>query len=128
MMDFSLSIFHQQLDDSNKENSREIQQLREQLQQQTLQTKQALAQLLLLKEQLMSEQNARIEAQVKSSQNFFKRIIKHSTFPQQQRTQQLLQQNRELLEHIGSLSGLTDAERPGLTPGNIGIAPQVGNR
>jgi carboxyl-terminal PDZ ligand of neuronal nitric oxide synthase protein len=38
--------------------------LRDQLQQQTQQTKQALAQLIIVREQLLSETNARIEAQV----------------------------------------------------------------
>lgn len=52
-------------DDGNKENSRELQMLKEQLQQQTQQTKQALAQLILVREQLLTETNARIEAQVK---------------------------------------------------------------
>jgi hypothetical protein len=51
-------------DDSNKENSREFVMLKEQLQQQTQQTKQALAQLILVREQLLTETNARIEAQV----------------------------------------------------------------
>lgn len=44
--------------------SKEIQQLREQLEQQALQTRQALAQLMLVREQLITETNARIEAQV----------------------------------------------------------------
>ncbi|CRK92821.1 CLUMA_CG006261, isoform B [Clunio marinus] len=92
-------------DDSSKENVRELQILKEQLQQQTQQTKQALAQLILVREQLLTETNARIEAQA--------------------RTQQLLQQNRELLEHIASLSGLNESERPGLSPTNIGMAPQM---
>lgn len=43
---------------------REIQTLREQLEQQSLQTRQALSQLMLVREQLISETNARIEAQV----------------------------------------------------------------
>lgn len=38
--------------------------LRKQLEQQTLQTRQALAQLMLVREQLISETNARVEAQV----------------------------------------------------------------
>ncbi|KAG5679370.1 hypothetical protein PVAND_008939 [Polypedilum vanderplanki] len=91
-------------DDGNKENDREINLLREQLQQQSQQTKQTLAQLILVREQLLTETNARIEAQA--------------------RTQQLLQQNRELLEHIASLSGLNETDRSGLTSTNIGIAPQ----
>lgn len=40
--------------------------LRKQLEQQTLQTRQALAQLMLVREQLISETNARVEAQVRS--------------------------------------------------------------
>lgn len=43
----------------------------------------------------------------------------------QARTQQLLQQNRELLEHLASLGGYNESERTGLTPANIGLAPQV---
>lgn len=43
----------------------------------------------------------------------------------QARTQQLLQQNRELLEHLASLGGYNEAERTGLTTANIGLAPQV---
>lgn len=43
----------------------------------------------------------------------------------QARTQQLLQQNRELLEHIASLGGYHEPDRPGLTAATIGIAPQV---
>lgn len=38
--------------------------MKEQLQHQTQQTKQALAQLILVREQLLTETNARIEAQV----------------------------------------------------------------
>lgn len=47
--------------------------------------------------------------------------------PLQARTQQLLQQNRELLEHIAAIGGYQDSDRPGsgITPGNIGLAPQV---
>lgn len=44
---------------------KEMQQLREQLEQQALQTRQALSQLMLVREQLISETNARIEAQVR---------------------------------------------------------------
>lgn len=51
-------------DDCNKENTREIHILRDQLQQQSQQTKQALAQLILVREQLLTETNARIESQV----------------------------------------------------------------
>lgn len=45
--------------------------LKEQLQQQTQQTKQALAQLILVREQLISETNTRLEAQVKKNYNIF---------------------------------------------------------
>ncbi|XP_063699323.1 capon-like protein isoform X2 [Culicoides brevitarsis] len=83
-------------------NTRELKQLREQLEQQSLQTRQALAQLMLVREQLLTETNARIEAQA--------------------RTQQLLQQNRELLEHIAAIGGYQDSDRAGA--GNIGLAPQ----
>uniref|UniRef100_A0A336LYM6 CSON005304 protein n=1 Tax=Culicoides sonorensis TaxID=179676 RepID=A0A336LYM6_CULSO len=87
-------------------NAREIKQLRDQLEQQSLQTRQALAQLMLVREQLITETNARIEAQA--------------------RTQQLLQQNRELLEHIASIGGYQESDRAGggITSGNIGLAPQ----
>ena len=44
--------------------SHEILKLKDQLEQQALQTRQALAQLMLVREQLISETNARIEAQV----------------------------------------------------------------
>lgn len=90
---------------SSDENAREIHILRDQLQQQTQQTKQALAQLILVREQLLTETNARIEAQA--------------------RTQQLLQQNRELLEHIASLSGLNESDRTALTPAAISLTPQM---
>lgn len=43
----------------------EIQQLRDQLEQQALQTRDALFQLMQVREQLISETNARIEAQVR---------------------------------------------------------------
>lgn len=44
----------------------------------------------------------------------------------QARTQQLLQQNRELLEHIAALGGgYHEPDRPNLTATSIGIAPQV---
>ncbi|GAB0099672.1 hypothetical protein DMENIID0001_155590 [Sergentomyia squamirostris] len=82
----------------------EIQKLKEQLEQQSLQTRQALAQLMLVREQLISETNARVEAQA--------------------RTQQLLQQNRELLEHIAALGGYHEPDRPSLTAATLGIAPQ----
>ncbi|XP_065359336.1 capon-like protein isoform X3 [Calliphora vicina] len=84
--------------------SREIHKLKDQLEQQAMQTRQALAQLMLVREQLISETNARIEAQA--------------------RTQQLLQQNRELLEHLASLGAYTEQQTPGLTSANIGMAPQ----
>lgn len=44
--------------------SKEVQKLKESLEQQMLQTRQALAQLMLVREQLITETNARIEAQV----------------------------------------------------------------
>jgi carboxyl-terminal PDZ ligand of neuronal nitric oxide synthase protein len=110
--------------------------LREHLQHQTQQTKQTLAQLILVREQLLTETNARIEAQVRAlSQQLYaiERIKNNFTTPNvnptlilsQARTQQLLQQNRELLEHIASLSGLNESDRTGLTSANIGMAPQV---
>ncbi|KFB42464.1 hypothetical protein ZHAS_00010185 [Anopheles sinensis] len=85
--------------------SREMTNLRDQLDQQQQQTRQVLAQLMLVREQLISETNARMEAQA--------------------RIQQLLQQNRELLEHIASLGGYHEPDRPGLSATAIGIAPQV---
>lgn len=54
---------------------------------------------------------------------FLKNIL-FSNFVQA-RTQQLLQQNRELLEHLASLGGYNENERTGLTPATIGLAPQV---
>lgn len=55
----------QDKDDKDGGNATEAsQQLRKQLEQQTLQTRQALAQLMLVREQLISETNARVEAQV----------------------------------------------------------------
>ncbi|XP_033149302.1 capon-like protein isoform X6 [Drosophila busckii] len=83
----------------------EITQLKDQLEAQAQQTRQALAQLMLVREQLISETNARIEAQA--------------------RTQQLLQQNRELLEHLASLGAYTEQQSTGLTTANIGMAPQL---
>lgn len=65
--------FIQPDNENQKENSREYHILKEQLQQQTQQTKQALAQLILVREQLLSETNARIEAQV--------RFVFHFPFP-----------------------------------------------
>ncbi|KRK00863.1 capon-like protein isoform X1 [Drosophila yakuba] len=82
----------------------EITQLKDQLEAQALQTRQALGQLMLVREQLISETNARIEAQA--------------------RTQQLLQQNRELLEHLASLGAYNEQQTAGLTSANIGMAPQ----
>lgn len=84
--------------------SREIVSLREQLEQQQLQNRQVVAQLVLVREQLITETNARIEAQA--------------------RNQQLLQQNRELLEHIASLGGYHEPDRPGIAT-TIGLAPQL---
>ncbi|XP_034656356.1 capon-like protein isoform X4 [Drosophila subobscura] len=83
----------------------EITQLKDQLEAQALQTRQALGQLMLVREQLISETNARIEAQA--------------------RTQQLLQQNRELLEHLASLGAYNEQQSAGLTTANIGLAPQL---
>ncbi|XP_016975812.2 capon-like protein isoform X1 [Drosophila rhopaloa] len=82
----------------------EITQLKDQLEAQALQTRQALGQLMMVREQLISETNARIEAQA--------------------RTQQLLQQNRELLEHLASLGAYNEQQSAGLTSANIGMAPQ----
>uniref|UniRef100_T1GWP9 Capon-like protein n=1 Tax=Megaselia scalaris TaxID=36166 RepID=T1GWP9_MEGSC len=82
----------------------EVQKLKEQLEQQALQTRQALAQLIMVREQLISETNARMEAQA--------------------RTQQLLQQNRELLEHLASLGAYTEPQQQSLTAANIAMAPQ----
>lgn len=48
--------------------------MREQLEQQTLQTRQALSQLMLVREQLITETNARIEAQVKIKHKIYKKI------------------------------------------------------
>lgn len=48
-------------------SSKEMQSMRDSLEQQTLQTRQALTQLMVVREQLIAETNARIEAQV----NFF---------------------------------------------------------
>jgi hypothetical protein len=73
---FSLSYSILAFNLTNKQNSdkspttplstsREIQLLREQLDQQSIQTRQALAQLMMVREQLISETNARIEAQVR---------------------------------------------------------------
>ncbi|XP_055591763.1 capon-like protein isoform X6 [Uranotaenia lowii] len=85
--------------------SQEVVCLREQLDHQQLQTRQVVAQLMLVRDQLITETNARIEAQA--------------------RTQQLLQQNRELLEHIASIGGYHEPDRPGLSSTAIGLAPQL---
>ncbi|KAK1124014.1 hypothetical protein K0M31_007043 [Melipona bicolor] len=70
----------------------EIQLLRERLEQQSQQTRAAVAHARLLQDQLAAETAARIEAQA--------------------RTHQLLMQNKELLEHIGALVGhLREQER-----------------
>ncbi|KAL5293178.1 NOS1AP family protein [Megaselia abdita] len=86
-------------------SNNEVQKLKEQLEQQALQTRQALAQLIMVREQLISETNARMEAQA--------------------RTQQLLQQNRELLEHLASLGAYTEPQQQSLTAANIAMAPQL---
>lgn len=120
--------------------SREMSSLREQLDQQQQQTRQVLAQLMLVREQLISETNARMDAQVSeppfpgprgpghwSSGNYdnFPSLSFHFLALAQARIQQLLQQNRELLEHIASLGGYHEPDRPGLSATAIGIAPQV---
>nr|XP_012137974.1 PREDICTED: capon-like protein isoform X2 [Megachile rotundata] len=70
----------------------EIQLLRERLEQQSQQTRAAVAHARLLQDQLAAETAARVEAQT--------------------RTHQLLMQNKELLEHIGALVGhLREQER-----------------
>ncbi|XP_021695362.1 capon-like protein isoform X3 [Aedes aegypti] len=84
--------------------SKELISLKEQLDQQQLNTRQILAQLMLVREQLITETNTRIEAQA--------------------RIQQLLQQNRELLEHIASLGGYHEPDRPAISTTAIGLAPQ----
>ncbi|XP_039448972.1 capon-like protein isoform X3 [Culex pipiens pallens] len=84
-------------------SSNEIVSLKEQLEQQQIQCRQIVAQLVLVREQLITETNARIESQA--------------------RNQQLLQQNRELLEHIASLGGYHEPDRPGMST-TIGLAPQ----
>ncbi|XP_055538160.1 capon-like protein isoform X3 [Wyeomyia smithii] len=85
--------------------SKEIVSLKEQLDQQNLQTRQILAQLVLVREQLITETNIRIEAQT--------------------RIQQLVQQNRELLEHIAAFGGYHEPDRPGISSTAIGLAPQT---
>ncbi|XP_052752505.1 carboxyl-terminal PDZ ligand of neuronal nitric oxide synthase protein isoform X3 [Galleria mellonella] len=70
----------------------QLQLLRERLEQQAQQTRAAVAQLLLLRDQLAAEQAARCEAQA--------------------RTHQLLVHNKELLEHIAALvAHLQERER-----------------
>lgn len=63
-------IFLQEINDDKLKNAplsttKEIHLLRNQLEQQALQTRQALSQLMLVREQLIKETNARIEAQVR---------------------------------------------------------------
>lgn len=53
-----------QIQSGTSTTSNELHQMHEQLEQQTLQTRQALSQLMLVREQLITETNARIEAQV----------------------------------------------------------------
>lgn len=53
----------------------EIQQLRDQLEQQALQTREALFQLMQVREQLISETNARIEAQVRNITNIISFLV-----------------------------------------------------
>ncbi|XP_022834329.1 carboxyl-terminal PDZ ligand of neuronal nitric oxide synthase protein isoform X2 [Spodoptera litura] len=75
----------------------QLQLLRERLEQQAQQTHAAVAQLLLLRDQLAAEQAARCEAQA--------------------RTHQLLVHNKELLEHIAALvAHLQDRERGSSRP------------
>ncbi|XP_014608586.1 PREDICTED: carboxyl-terminal PDZ ligand of neuronal nitric oxide synthase protein-like isoform X1 [Polistes canadensis] len=82
----------------------EIQLLRERLEQQSQQTRAAVAHAKLLQDQLAAETAARIEAQT--------------------RTHQLLVQNKELLEHIGALVGhLREQER--ISSGHINTQSQM---
>ncbi|KAL0851934.1 hypothetical protein ABMA28_000219 [Loxostege sticticalis] len=75
----------------------QLQLLRERLEQQVQQTRAAVAQLLLLRDQLAAEQAARCEAQA--------------------RTHQLLVHNKELLEHIAALvAHLQERERGSSRP------------
>ncbi|XP_075990529.1 carboxyl-terminal PDZ ligand of neuronal nitric oxide synthase protein isoform X4 [Anticarsia gemmatalis] len=75
----------------------QLQLLRERLEQQAQQTRAAVAQLLLLRDQLAAEQAARCEAQA--------------------RTHQLLVHNKELLEHIAALvAHLQERERGSSRP------------
>lgn len=84
---------------------------------------------MLVREQLITEKNARIEAQVWMCELYLKRKrtkkVFNSNNTTQARYQQLLQQNRELLEHLASLGGYNESDRPGLTSATIGLAPQV---
>ncbi|XP_015185069.1 PREDICTED: carboxyl-terminal PDZ ligand of neuronal nitric oxide synthase protein-like isoform X2 [Polistes dominula] len=82
----------------------EIQLLRERLEQQSQQTRAAVAHAKLLQDQLAAETAARIEAQT--------------------RTHQLLVQNKELLEHIGALVGhLREQER--ISSGHLNSQSQM---
>ncbi|XP_015430045.1 PREDICTED: carboxyl-terminal PDZ ligand of neuronal nitric oxide synthase protein [Dufourea novaeangliae] len=82
----------------------EIQLLRERLEQQSQQTRAAVAHARLLQDQLAAETAARVEAQT--------------------RTHQLLVQNKELLEHIGALVGhLREQER--ISSGHITSQSQM---
>lgn len=63
----STATFHaptSNMSPTSSSSAKELQQMRESLEQQTLQTRQALAQLVMLRDQLITETNARIEAQV----------------------------------------------------------------
>ncbi|XP_026672003.1 capon-like protein isoform X4 [Ceratina calcarata] len=82
----------------------EIQLLRERLEQQSQQTRAAVAHARLLQDQLAAETAARVEAQA--------------------RTHQLLMQNKELLEHIGALVGhLREQER--ISSGHVSSQSQM---
>lgn len=82
----------------------EIQLLRERLEQQSQQTRAAVAHARLLQDQLAAETAARVEAQT--------------------RTHQLLVQNKELLEHIGALVGhLREQER--MSSGHVNAQSQI---
>ncbi|XP_057323337.1 carboxyl-terminal PDZ ligand of neuronal nitric oxide synthase protein-like isoform X2 [Microplitis mediator] len=84
----------------------EIQLLRERLDQQSQQTRAAVAHARLLQDQLAAETAARVEAQT--------------------RTHQLLVQNKELLEHIGALvSHLREQDRTSSSHGNSVLQSQV---
>ncbi|XP_022834328.1 dystrophin-like protein 1 isoform X1 [Spodoptera litura] len=87
----------------------QLQLLRERLEQQAQQTHAAVAQLLLLRDQLAAEQAARCEAQA--------------------RTHQLLVHNKELLEHIAALvAHLQDRERGSSRPisaQQLTLLPQI---